>query len=209
LERRTGTLARATGRSTIWAGAMDKPEPIRPPLTTTTSIKPAATVLIVAVVMLFTFVLINAVFDQGTTTPTTVIVVGGLPVAANNQTLAACQLPGIPPSDISSGLIVPIGSLPAGPVDHHSSDAGSFDCSRSVTAPYAQSKILGFYLDQLRAIGWTNFSKGVAANGGGEQFLFQKAGSDTFNWIEGVTVNASASRRTTWTVRLYQDNSLT
>ena len=159
--------------------------------------------------MLLLFVLINAVFDQGTTTPTTVIVVGGLPVATNNPTLTACQLPGFPPADIASGLIVPQGALPAGPVNHHSGDPGSFDCSRAVSAPYGQAKILGFYDNHLRGLGWTNFSRGNAPNGGGSQFLYEKAGSDTFNWIEGVTVTSTEGSRTTWTVRLYQDNSLT
>ena len=52
----------------------------RAPLTTTTSIWPAAGVLIFAVVVLLVFMLINLISDQGvTTTPTTLpVVVGGL-----------------------------------------------------------------------------------------------------------------------------------
>ena len=56
----------------------------RPPLTTTTSIWPAAGVLIFAVVVLAVFMVINLISDQGvSTTPTTLpVVVGGLQIGA-------------------------------------------------------------------------------------------------------------------------------
>jgi hypothetical protein len=180
----------------------------RPPLTTTTSIKPAATVLIAGAVMLVVFVLINVLFDSSTTTPTSVIVVGGLPPDRTSTLMSECVQGGAPPSDIASGLIVPIHSTATGPVNHHGNDPAAFDCSRGLHAPYSNAQILGFYVDQLRGLGWHQFSSGTA-HGGGQQILFQKAGSDTFYWIEGVTTNPSATGQGGWTLRIYQDNSIT
>jgi len=69
----------------------------KPPLTTTTSIWPAAAVLILGVVMLAVFLLINAVSDQGVATPTTIpVVVGGLSTK-NISLLTGCVQPGNPP----------------------------------------------------------------------------------------------------------------
>jgi hypothetical protein len=178
----------------------------RPPLTTTTSIKPAATVLAAGVAMLLIFVLINGVFDQGTTTTTTVFVAGGLAIDRANPLLRECALPGIPPPDIANGLIVPVDTIAAGPVTHRSTSDGSFDCSRDLAGPHRGSQVLGFYLNQLQALGWHAFSKGAAV-GGGQQYLFQKAGSDTFEWIEGVTVTSSGGDGSAWTVRMYQYNA--
>jgi hypothetical protein len=178
----------------------------RPPLTTTTSIKPAATVLAVGVAMLLIFVLINGVFDQGTTTTTTIFIAGGLQVDAANPLLKECALPGIPPDDIASGLIVPVDTVAIGPVSHHLTSDGSFDCSRDLSNTHRGPQILGFYLNHLRALGWQAFSQGTGT-GGGQQYLFQKAGSDTFEWIEGVTVTRSSDQGASFTVRMYQYNA--
>jgi hypothetical protein len=184
-------------------------EPPRPPLTTTTSIKPAASILLLAVVMLGVFMIINGVADRGVRSPsTTVAVVGGLAVDHASRVLAPCELPGAPPSNIKPSYIVPVGATAVGGVDLRSADPGAYDCSQLLRAPYPQSEILGFYKDQLLARGWALFSRGRAVHGGGEQFLFQKAGSDSFYWIGGVTIERTARHSTSWTLRFYQDNSL-
>ncbi len=65
----------------------------KPPLTTTTSIWPAAGVLLLAVAMLFVFILINFASDQGVTKVKTTIplVVGGLNIATSSSALQYCK----------------------------------------------------------------------------------------------------------------------
>ncbi len=181
----------------------------RPPLTTTTSIWPAASIFILAAVMLGVFMLINAIADQGSSpTPSTVVVVGGLSVDTASTLMNGCVFADAPPSNIRPSYIVPVNTVAAGPIDLKSSDAGSYDCQRELTAPYPQSEILGFYLDQFEALGWAKFSEGPAFGHGGEQILLQKSGSDSFVWISGITVAHTSTTSTTWTLRFYQDNSI-
>jgi hypothetical protein len=63
---------------------------------------------------------------------------------------------------------------------------------------------LSFYKTQLEARGWSLFSSG--ASNGSPQYLFQKAGSDTFYWVIGITVDSSTSTSTSWTFRIYQNS---
>ena len=78
------------------------------PLTTTTSIWPAAAVLGIAVAMLAVFMIINAVADRGVTTTTTVpTVVGGLAKAPNADALAYCHHTSEIPANIAGAFIVP------------------------------------------------------------------------------------------------------
>ncbi len=176
----------------------------RPPLTTTTSIWPAAAVLILGVVMLGVFLLINEVSDQGVTTPTTIpVVVGGLGTATSHL-FGGCELPGTPPSNIVPSLIVPVGTRASGPATLRNDGAGDFDCQRSFVTSSKPSELLGYYSAQLKARGWDLYSTGTS-NGSPEE-LFQKAGSDTFYWDIGVSVNSSGSHSAHWTFRIYQDS---
>ncbi len=179
----------------------------RPPLTTTTSIKPAATVLIAAIVMLGVFILINVIFDSGVApTPSTVFIAGGLTVDPHSAVLEGCRTNGLPPKDIAAALIVPKGTIGHGSV---SMIGSAYDCSRRLSTAHSQSLVLGFYRNELTAMKWQLFSTQASAHGGGEQMLFSRGGSDTFNWILGVTINSHAASSATWTLRLYQDDALT
>jgi hypothetical protein len=75
----------------------------RAPLTTTTSIWPAAGVLIFAAVVLGVFMVINLISDQGVTkTPATVpVVVGGLAKAPSTAVLNDCKSSSEVPSNIN------------------------------------------------------------------------------------------------------------
>jgi hypothetical protein len=64
--------------------------------------------------------------------------------------------------------------------------------------------LLGYYSAQLKARGWNLFSQG--ASNGSPQDLFQKAGSDTFYWVIGVTVTSSSATSTHWTYQIYQNS---
>ncbi len=181
---------------------------VAPPLTTTTSIWPAAAVLGVAVVMLVVFMFINLVADQGVATTTTIpVVVGGLGVDPTSTLLANCEPPGSIPANIAAGVVVPQGTRARGPFALPNSGAGDFDCFRPLVSSTSASALLGFYKAQLEVRGWNLFSSGAA--NGAPQFLFQKAGSDTFYWIIGITVQPSTSSPTStdWTFRIYQNSS--
>jgi hypothetical protein len=176
----------------------------KPPLTTTTSIWPAAAVLILGVVTLGVFLLVNAISDQGVSTPTTIpVVVGGLGTE-NAPLLKGCEQPGTPPSNVLSALIVPKTTTADGPVNLPNEGAGDFDCTRSFVSAVTPGELLGYYGAQLKARGWDLFSQG--ASNGSPQDLFQKAGSDTFYWVVGVTVLSSRGASTHWTYQIYQNS---
>ena len=181
------------------------PYKTQPPLTTTTSILPAAMVLVVAVAMLAIFMFINLVVDQGVASTTTIpVVVGGLAIDTSSAALDNCDPPSTIPLDIAPGLIVPASTHTRGPFRIPNAGAGDFDCSQPLRSATTASALLGFYKAQLEARGWALFSSG--ATNGAPQYLFQKAGSDTFYWIVGITVNSSRSESTNWTYRIYQNS---
>jgi len=176
----------------------------KPPLTTTTSIWPAATVLVLGVLMLAVFLLINAVSDQGVTTPTTIaVVVGGLSTEQSHL-LAGCEQPGTPPSNVVPALIVPTTTTATDSTSLPNQGAGDFDCARSFVSDVKPGELLGYYRAQLKAKGWNLFSQG--ASNGAPQDLFQKAGNDTFYWVIGITVTSSTVTSTHWTYQIYQNS---
>jgi hypothetical protein len=174
------------------------------PLTTTTSIWPAAAVLGVAVVTLTVFMAINLISGQGVTTTTNLpIVVGGLHSEASDA-LAACRQPGTPPSNVVGALVLPQDTRPNGAFKIPNAGAGDFDCVRSFISKAQPAALLGYYASQLEARGWTLFSQGSST--GSPQDLFQKAGTDTFYWVVGITVTSMGKNETHWTYRIYQNS---
>lgn len=175
------------------------------PLTTTTSIWPAAAVLILAAVMVAVFLVINLTSDQGVATPTTIpVVVGGLAKAASSAPLNYCLDQEEIPSNIVDVFVVPVGtkSEPGGNIPN--AGAGDFDCYQPLTTATSSGSLLGFYASQLESRGWNVFSRG--ASNGAPQTLFQKAGNDGFYWVVGVTVTKSAKDLVHWTFRIYQNS---
>jgi hypothetical protein len=174
------------------------------PLTTTTSIWPAAAVLGIAVVMLVIFMVINLVADQGVATTTTTVptVVGGLQSEPSGTLLSNCKQPGNPPSNIDDAFLLPVTTRANGPFNLPNAGAGDFDCLRSFITQASPAELLGYYSTQLEARGWALFSTGSSK--GSPQDLFQKAGADTFYWVVGITVNSTKSGSTNWTFRIYQ-----
>lgn len=178
----------------------------KPPLTTTTSIWPAAAVLGLAVLTLFIFMAINLISDQSVTTTTTTVplVVGGLITQPSSAVLKGCQQPGNPPKNISGAFLVPMNTRAIGPTVTPNSGAGDFDCYRHLSTPATSNELIKYYSAHLTALGWSLFSSGTS--NGGAQVLLQKAGSDGFYWIVGMTVNSSTSGLTQWTYRIYQNS---
>jgi hypothetical protein len=178
----------------------------RPPLTTTTSIWPAAGVLIFAVVVLVVFMIINLVSDQGVTpTPTTLpVVVGGLAKAPSSATLDYCKSASEIPANINDVFLVPVGTRGQSGGNIPNAGAGDFDCYQPLVTSTNSATLLSFYKSQLEARGWGLFSQGSSK--GSPQSLFQKAGNDGFYWVVGITVTKSASNLVHWTFRIYQNS---
>ena len=182
----------------------------RPPLTTTTSLWPAASVVLLAVAMLAGFMIINLATSTPVATTTTLpLIVGGLPVqtgaSSGAQLLGGCHQAGSPPQNIVGSFLLPVGSQARGAFTIVNQGAGEFDCHRSFVTKTSAAKLLGFYAGQLQARGWNNFSSG--ASDGQPQLLFQKAGTDTFYWVLGITVNHASAGAINWTFRIYQNSA--
>ncbi len=178
----------------------------KPPLTTTTSIWPAASVVILAVVILASFLIINVMSDQGVPATTTTVpnVVGGLATDTTSTVLQNCQQPENPPSNIADAFIVPASTQSIGPTQLPNEGAGDFDCLRPLATRADAAQLLNYYATQLEARGWNLFSQGAA--NGSPQSLFQKAGSDSFYWIVGITVHSTTKSSCKWTFRIYQNS---
>jgi len=181
----------------------------KPPLTTTTSLWPAAAVLGLAAVMLVVFLVINLVANQGVTKETTTtlpVVVGGLQRDVSpGPALKSCLQSVEVPSNIADAFVMPVGTSPTGGATTPNSGAGDFDCYEPLATIGASSAaLISFYDAQLEPRGWSLFSTG--ASNGDPQSLFQKAGSDGFYWVVGVTVTKSSAARVDWTFRIYQNS---
>jgi hypothetical protein len=178
----------------------------RAPLTTTTSIWPAAGVLIFAAVVLGVFMVINLISDQGVTkTPTTIpVVVGGLAKAPSSAVLNYCTSASEIPSNINDVFIVPVGTTMRSGGNIPNAGAGDFDCYQPLTTTTNSATLLKFYKSQLEARGWALFSQG--SSNGSPQSLFQKAGNDGFYWVAGITVTKSSKGLVHWTFRIYQNS---
>jgi len=197
-------------RTRPWTDRPHGMEPVStPPVTTTTSIKPAATVLGIAVATLLLFTSVNLIANPRVATTTTIpVVVGALPIDTKSDALRGCELPGNPPSDISNSLVVPQLTTTVGGPKWKGKGAGGFDCSQALHTASAMGDVLAFYKAHLVARGWKLFSEGPATKSGAQQLLFQRAGSDTFYWIAGFTVTATTDGTVTYTLRLYQGPGL-
>jgi len=180
----------------------------KPPLTTTTSLLPAAAILGLAVVMLIVFLVINLVANQGVSKETTTIplVVGGLhrdttPTLALKYCLQTEEVP----SNITDAFVLPVGTVPRSGAKTPNSGAGDFDCYEPLaTANTNSPSLLNFFNAQLEARGWSLFSQG--ASNGKPQSLFQKAGNDGFYWVVGITVSKSSQTSVNWTFQIYQNS---
>lgn len=176
------------------------------PLTTTTSIWPAAGVLLLAVAMLLVFMVINFASDQTVAkTKTTIpLVVGGLNIARGSDALDYCKNQSEIPSNVNDAFIVPVGTQSTSGGNIPNAGAGDFDCYQPLISSTNAASLLAFYSSQLQARGWNVFSHG--ASNGSPQTLFQKAGNDGFYWVVGVTVTKSTHGSIDWTFRIYQNS---
>jgi hypothetical protein len=187
----------------------DASGPPKPPLTTTTSIWPAAAVLGLAVVMLLVFMVINLATSEGVTKETTTtipVIVGGLRRDVNpGASLRYCLQSEEVPSNIDDAFIVPVNTSTRPGANTPNLGAGEFDCIQPMlTARTSAKELIAFFNAQLGARGWNLFSRGSA--NGDSQSLFQKAGDDGFYWEVGVTVTKTSAAGVDWTFEIYQNS---
>ena len=181
----------------------------KPPLTTTTSLWPAAAVLGIAVVMLVVFMVINLTANQGVTKETTTTVpyvVGGLQrTATPSAALEYCRQRAEVPANIVDAFVFPVGTSPRSGASTPNAGAGDYDCFEPmVTTTATSASLISFFNAQLGVRGWNLFSQG--ASNGEAQSLFQKAGTDGFYWVVGVTVTKSSATSVEWMYRIYQNS---
>jgi hypothetical protein len=180
----------------------------KPPITTTTSIWPAAAILGLAVIMLGVFLLVDFITNKGVVPPPTTIpvVVGGLARDVNpTAALKYCLQNEEVPTNIDSAFIVPVNTVPRSGAATPDQGAGEYDCYEPMATTSATAgEVIKFFNAQLGARGWSLFSSG--ASNGDPQSLFQKAGNDGFYWEIGVTVNKSTATEVDWTFDIYQNS---
>jgi hypothetical protein len=187
----------------------DHPIPPKPPVTTTTSLWPALSILGIAVLMLGTFMIVDLITNKGVVakeTTTIPVIVGGLQADTKpGAKLQYCLQTEEVPSNIANAFVVPVNTTARPGESTPDLGAGEFSCEQPLTTTSTSSSaIISFFNEQLQARGWSLFSHG--ASNGDPQSLFQKAGSDGFYWEVGVTVNKSTSTSVDWTFQIYQNS---
>ena len=134
-------------------------DPAKPPLTTTTSLWPAAAILIMAVVMLGVFLAVDFVTSKGVVpTPTTVPVVVGTLSRDTHPTAALkyCQQSEEVPSNLDNSFIVPVNTEPRSGANTPDLGAGEFDCIEPMQTTQATGgQIIKFFDAQLESRGWS------------------------------------------------------
>jgi hypothetical protein len=186
----------------------DHPTP-QPPVTTTTSLWPAAIILGLAIVMVGTFMFIDFLTNQTVVTKETTtipVIVGGLQADPSpGAKLQYCLQTEEVPTNIADGFVVPVNTATRNGESTPDLGAGEFSCEQPfVTTGTSSSAIITFFNSQLQARGWSLFSR--SASNGDPQSLFQKAGDDGFYWELGVTVTKSTATSVDWTFQIYQNS---
>ena len=207
------TLHRAETGSVAGNGIEAPPQ--RPASGRGISIRPAMTVLILALVILGVFVTIGIVTSQHPTAVRTDRTAAPVPGSALRAVPAAGQLSvishgGAPPANILNAVVLPAGSVRTG----HQTNAGADQYDRQVTfrSAASQGALVAFFASALPQEGWQVFSKGPAVHHPTTtEVLAKLAGSDGYYWEIGTLVGptsfggaGSSAGRTNFTIRLFQ-----
>ena len=183
--------------------------PLPPPGIAPTSLKYAMIVPLVALVVIVGYILANlGTGGSEAKDQVPAIIKGtGLPVEPG-LAFAPYVTNGEPPDDILAAVVLPSGISAPTPL-HDSGQPTSFDRSLEFTSNASQAQLYTFFRKQLTARGWKIFSTGAPVGAKGVQMLGQKGGSDSWFWIQGVTISpttfaADGHQSTSVTVRLYQ-----
>jgi len=191
--------------------------PQRPPSVRGISLRPAATVLILAVVILAVFVTIGIVSSHQPASVRTQV--GAARVAGSTlaavpaaRALSVISHGGAPPVNIVNAVVLPAGSVR---VAHHDNGAGGqYDQQVTFRSAASQGALVTFFVSALRQQGWQIFDRGPAAHAPGTtEVLGKLAGSDGYYWEIGALVppttfghGAPPTGETDFTIRLFQVN---
>lgn len=171
------------------------------------SILPAASVVILAALILLIVGATNAL-DTSQVVPTTLpAIVGALPAAspaADASLYVGAVRDGVPPTDIASALIAPRGTTKIKNLLTGGEGEGDYDRATSFRVAAPRARVFGFYRANLEALGWKLFSSGIAPGDGGDELLFQKGGSDGWYWETGVIAPLTADGATIFEFRIFQ-----
>lgn len=176
--------------------------PIAPP-SRRTSILPAAVVLLTAIAVLGLFVIVDVTTSSNTTTTTMPLVENnGLRPLAHAKFFAGDVTEGVPPRDVASALLVPVGTTYLGTVTTGGNSFTNYDVEVRLSVRAPRADLLGFYEANLHALGWSLFSSSGAADDA-DELLFQRSGSDGNYWETGVVANPTSGGRTAYELRLF------
>ncbi len=98
---------------------------------------------------------------------------------------------GEPPTDVLSALVVPAGSRLAD-ASYVGGGVELYDSKVVIRVDASPSRVVTFYRDELRALGWTDRSSSALGNSGTE-LLGERPSSDGFYWEVGVVVNRATT----------------
>ena len=190
-----------------------KGRPLPPPGVSPTSLKYAAIVPIVAVVMMVIVIAINVTTSSTPQTKAALLphlqASSGL-TAAPGSPFSSYVVAGEPTSDILSAVAIPSGVTFVGS-PQTGGEATSFDKSLVYGSSASSGSLYTFFHQELAANGWKIFSTGAPVGHPGVEMLAQKAGSDGWYWEAGVIISPTtfhgSTQSTTFTYRLYQASS--
>ena len=184
--------------------------PLPPPGINPTSIKWAAIVPLVAVVMLGLVIFLNILTAKGPDpSPSPGLnQVGNLTVNPTPP-FAALVTAGEPPPDIVNSIVVPQGAVQV-ELPHTGGNVFSFDRKIVFESPASSQALYNFFQAQMKGRQWKIFSTGKPANAPGVEILSRRGGSDSFFWLQGVDISPTTfskdggAQSTRFTLRLYQ-----
>ena len=184
--------------------------PLPPPGIHPTSIKWAAIVPGVALLMLGVVIVINVLTAPGPDPAPSPRLkqVSGL-VTSPTPPFKALVFAGEPPDEIVAAAVVPVGAVQVD-LPHTGGEATSYDRSIVFESPASSQALYTYFTAQMKGRGWKIFSTGKPAHAPGVEILSQRGGSDSWFWEQGVDISPTTFSKdgtlqtTRFTIRLYQ-----
>jgi hypothetical protein len=179
------------------------------------SMKPAAIVLGLAVLVLLVFAGGAALFRATPAKPASQrsVTVRGTSLRAVDArgALGPIISPGQPPNNVLNAVVVPAGARRVSTIDY-SGNASQYDQAVVLSVGGPQAAVVDFYKKEMRRAGWHIESTGPADHQPGIEVLGQLAGDDGWFWELGTVVapstfgaSGTGTDRTRFTLRLIQE----
>ncbi len=115
----------------------------------------------------------------------------GLAVASATRDFKAVTNGGEPPADVLSAIVIPAGSRLTD-ATRVGGGVELYDSQVMIRVDAKPSRVIAFYDDELRALGWTDRSASATA-GNGTELLAEHASADGYYWELGVVVNRATT----------------